>query len=611
MEDSEKTMALKKAYAEIILNTAKEAAVRVMVSEKKVARFQQDLSATKDEAVRLLVRWKQMMDAKTIEAEKTSLNQQKKIDELEAQLHEAEDIITDLRTELRYVQDKWEKVKKNEMQPLNVQITAEDASPQIDLMPVPITHSPLNLGFVTTTNSDLRNDTLDLKYLDDKCCNALRQDEQSDVSHLESHFAHNSDITTMLMRGKEPELYRNGCTQRIRALERKFLDERLLPPGGVEDPHSVLENELIMETIAEHDEKCLISSPKTKTKSMRTANFSRGEVKKPVKSSISRRRKTRFGRAKSTSRKSRAGQLIKPSPSSVLSHSRRYPSNRSVKSDECLQTVSSIKDDNMDVSGSEEELKHKSNCCKDESELIQNGKVCLKLESRGTIATSFKSHLCQFDETCCKSTTNSVSFNVNSGNNQLRIANNEAKIKPLPHLDPGLTLIKSDMDPISGSKNITMSSVKALNKCGLVQNIADKDMKLRDESMLDMQEGDTMLISKLPSSELSSDLIGVPLTHSNLKDAKASEETDASPIKVANDRLLKYTFQRKRKKESFSDSDEKTSAENISLKKRAGERQNNAQETEKPSLMNEMTRDSRRMAQVARQLISLSGKRWS
>ncbi|GLU11187.1 hypothetical protein SLE2022_279480 [Rubroshorea leprosula] len=609
MEDSEKTMALKKAYAEIILNTAKEAAVRVMVSEKKASRFQQDLSATKDEAVRLLVRWKQMMDAKTTEAEKTSLNQQKKIDELEAQLHEAEDIITDLRTELRYVQDKLEKVKKNEMQPLNVQITAEDESPQIDSMPVPITHSPFNLGFVATTNSDLRNDTLDQKYLDDKCCNALKQDEQSDISPLESHFAHNSDITTMLMRGKEPDLYKNGCTQRIRALERKFLDERLLPPGGVEDPHSVLENELIVETSAGHDEKCLISSPKSK--SMRTANFSRDEVKKPVKSCISRRRKTRFGRAKSTSRKSRAGQLIKPSPSSVLSHSRRYPSNRSVKSDECLQTVSSIKDDNMDVSGSEEELEHKSNCCTDESELIQNGKGCLKLESRDTIATSFKSHLCQFDETCCKTSTNSVSFNVNSGGNQLRIANNEAKIKPLPHLDPGLTLFKSDMDPISWSKNITMSSVKALNKCGLVQNIADKGMKLRDEPMLDMPEADARVISKLPSSELSSDLIGVPLTYSNLKDTKASEETDASPIKVANDRLLKYTFQRKRKKESFSDSDEKTSAENISLKKRAGERQKNAQETEKPSLMNEMTRDSRRMAQVARQLISLSGKRWS
>lgn len=57
-------VALKKAYADMILNTAKEAANRVMESEKKALRFQQDLCSTKDEALRLLVRLKQMIDAK-------------------------------------------------------------------------------------------------------------------------------------------------------------------------------------------------------------------------------------------------------------------------------------------------------------------------------------------------------------------------------------------------------------------------------------------------------------------------------------------------------------------------------------------------------------------
>ena len=45
----QKMVALKKAYAEIILNTAKEAAARVMQSEKKALRFQHDLCTTKDE----------------------------------------------------------------------------------------------------------------------------------------------------------------------------------------------------------------------------------------------------------------------------------------------------------------------------------------------------------------------------------------------------------------------------------------------------------------------------------------------------------------------------------------------------------------------------------
>jgi hypothetical protein len=55
---------LKRAYAEIILNTAKEAAARVMSSERKARSFQQDLRATKDEALGMLLRLKQMMDSK-------------------------------------------------------------------------------------------------------------------------------------------------------------------------------------------------------------------------------------------------------------------------------------------------------------------------------------------------------------------------------------------------------------------------------------------------------------------------------------------------------------------------------------------------------------------
>lgn len=62
--DLQKMVALKKAYAEIILNTAKEAAARIMVSERKALRFQQDLSASKEEALRMLLRLKHMIDSK-------------------------------------------------------------------------------------------------------------------------------------------------------------------------------------------------------------------------------------------------------------------------------------------------------------------------------------------------------------------------------------------------------------------------------------------------------------------------------------------------------------------------------------------------------------------
>ncbi|KAF3591039.1 hypothetical protein DY000_02025738 [Brassica cretica] len=120
MEESHKTTALKKAYAEIILNTAKESAARVMLSDRKSARFHHDLSETKEEALRLLVRLKHMIDAKTIEGDVISSNQQRQIDVLEAQLHEAEDIITDLRSEVRWVRDRLEKAKAFESQERNV-----------------------------------------------------------------------------------------------------------------------------------------------------------------------------------------------------------------------------------------------------------------------------------------------------------------------------------------------------------------------------------------------------------------------------------------------------------------------------------------------------------
>lgn len=58
----QKMMALKKAYAEIILNTSKEAAARIMASERKALRFQQDLCYLKEEALRMLLRLRQMID---------------------------------------------------------------------------------------------------------------------------------------------------------------------------------------------------------------------------------------------------------------------------------------------------------------------------------------------------------------------------------------------------------------------------------------------------------------------------------------------------------------------------------------------------------------------
>ncbi|CAH9067891.1 unnamed protein product [Cuscuta europaea] len=104
--------ALKAAYAEVILNTMKEAAARVMGSEQKARRLEKDLQSTKDESIRLLLRLKLMADAKVNEAETSSMNQQRRIDELEAQLNEAEGLVLELREELNTVREEFDETKK-------------------------------------------------------------------------------------------------------------------------------------------------------------------------------------------------------------------------------------------------------------------------------------------------------------------------------------------------------------------------------------------------------------------------------------------------------------------------------------------------------------------
>lgn len=55
---------MKKAYADMIFSTAKEAAARVMASDRRASNYQNELLMMKEEAVRLLLRLKHMSDAK-------------------------------------------------------------------------------------------------------------------------------------------------------------------------------------------------------------------------------------------------------------------------------------------------------------------------------------------------------------------------------------------------------------------------------------------------------------------------------------------------------------------------------------------------------------------
>ncbi|KAH6799010.1 hypothetical protein C2S51_035494, partial [Perilla frutescens var. frutescens] len=226
MDNKEKLIALQKAYADIILNISKEAAARVLSSEKRAVQYQHELKVAKDEALRMLLRLKQMMDARTSEAEAATLNQQKKIEELEAQLQEAEDIVNDLREELREVQAELERLKKNNLQNVN------DSSREV---PVTI-HSYESSKFlhpksrdefvvaseITMSNPSQQNECSKCYYSKKDCrCS----------SHIRSRH-----LPSIILRDsyKEPGLYRNGCTQRILACERNLLDKELCLPGEID-----------------------------------------------------------------------------------------------------------------------------------------------------------------------------------------------------------------------------------------------------------------------------------------------------------------------------------------------------------------------------------------
>ncbi|KAL6281201.1 hypothetical protein ACE6H2_018082 [Prunus campanulata] len=107
------------------------------------------------------------------------------------ELQEAEDIVKDLREELSEAQTQLEKATKNQPQPLaGESLDSDTAAP----------------GCYSA------NDALKDQY-----------------------YVPNPDFASLVMRSKEPELYRNGCTQRIRAFERNLLDENLSLSGLVDD----------------------------------------------------------------------------------------------------------------------------------------------------------------------------------------------------------------------------------------------------------------------------------------------------------------------------------------------------------------------------------------
>lgn len=498
MAADEKLRALKKAYADIILNTAKEAAARIMASERKAQRFQRELQIAKDEALRMLLRLKQMMDSKISDAELTSLSQQKKIDELEAQLQEAEDIVKDLREELREVNSELERVRSSKEKLLDDQhavaqrgISEENEAhySQSNVLP------PNQSDFRHVAAAELRD-----MY-------EFQKNESfkfySGMPYVGSLYLGCPDLPSIILRSKEPELYRNGCTQRIRASEGNLLNTLSGKIHKKKDEISTQED---------LGGKQIFSVPNCSL-----GNLSNVEKKVKADSQLGRwnpapifcvkkKRGTRYRKRTITSCRSFPDQLPRPNHAPDVS---------------CAAThLISVR---SDVHFEKNESKVASRLSSDEAE-------------RG------------LEVDCAETSENDIELG-NSAGVHSPVNGNEGTEK--------LALVMKDS---AGSPVVTV-----------------------DET--DLQKSNIALPIYEPNESTVMDGVGNQPIH---------------------ERIIKYTFQRKRKKDSLSESNGAVSLESDTFKRQIFGKQSDPVEQEKSSLVTESSRHCGHIAHIAHQLISLS-----
>ncbi|XP_039005215.1 uncharacterized protein LOC120132540 [Hibiscus syriacus] len=320
------------------------------------------------------------------------------------------------------------------------------------------------------------------------------------------------------MRRKEPDLYRNGCTQRIRALERCLLNEKLSPSGQVDDT----KNEDSREDEKGRDMHTKVPRPEEKIKVMQTDVH---DIIQALPVSHFRRKRKRAA---------------------------RYKKNR----------VSSSTDMRDQV-----------------------------------IAACQKSDLL-----CPENFSHAVDENPLFGGN-CRIINHDASKGSRTLSIPGSPSSAVKVVTESGYEKVDKDDFEFVKACDL-HNDKDNDKLLTDEKELSSPESGSAQNLGVASCKLDVEMVDVSAV--NL-DVKAPEVTEGSSPQPVNNKFLMYTFKRKRKKDSLSSPDRDCSLDKDTSKRKMEDKQNGSIDS---TLTAESSRDSRRLAQVARQIISLSEKKW-
>ncbi|KAK9116988.1 hypothetical protein Sjap_015935 [Stephania japonica] len=512
------------------------------------------MAAAKAEALSMLMRMKHMMDCKIGEMEGASLGQRRKIEELEAQLHEAEDMVTDLREQLRGLQDELENVRSDAGQSPGEQVIKEGADFRADISEDTKLNPSESVSLPSRESehqvlsiSEMKDSPLTEENIDVTRCStlgsAVAEDEPMGESPSDKICASNSDIGSLIMRSKETELYRNGCTQRIRAFESNLLNPKLPLLEEANGQHIKMKNEPIIRENETAEPVYVGASPIDSNGSKDQANglelLSRqyGNCDKnqnAIGTSFrrsSRRRRATYKSAEASSVTVKRRQSCNPS---ILSACKSRPG-----------VDNSIEESGEDLSNIVEQDEQKNS----DVSLVQN-----------------------------EQNNSDVSLVQNSSPDGI------------------------DMDPQLGCMDPTGMKAQ-VNQEVIVQKALDNDATTVNKS--ELSGGDTNFPDDSGVIGCKQNLEIVPPSCPDVKDDKQSETSNKVPTKAANDKLIKYTVRRKRKKEPLSCPEEDAP---LAVKK-SGEKPSSA-ELQNSSLIVESTRDSRRMFQVARQLISLSEKKW-
>ncbi|XP_008458708.2 uncharacterized protein LOC103498034 [Cucumis melo] len=579
-DEHQKMMALKTAYADIILNTVKEAAARVMVSDRKVICLQQDLCSVKDEALRMLLRLKNMIDSKMHEAEITSLCQRRKVEELEAKLHKAEDVITDLRMQLKEAKNQLEKEKKDKMQPFEGKIMNKITfSSRSTLEPDSSRPSSPELQ---TASSNLNSTKME--QIAQAMYNSVpRSIDHSSASHVDIVHSHDSDSTSTVLRIKEHRLSSKRCPQRIRSLERNFQDYGL--PLGIDVKDSqVLEGK----------------EPLVKRRNKEERDLSTRSVKLHTL-----RKTSQFGKCKTGTCRLHASQLTKPHhPSCIISICKPHLKDGVVRSNKSEYRPPLMVGSGNVTLNSRSPEEHKIDNYKDASGDSIEGlpKGNMKTGNLNGHSPDQPINPCDksFFPSPCSTSINLVDDNRKSGEYHSNITKHQTKMKKLTCLDPGLASTGSYIDSLSVLPSVT-ASVK-VNKSKVLENAANSK---KDSTALTVkQESGGIRNLIFPSSKSNSEM------NPDTKCEQIYEVTNYSPCQVDKKMFLRCSRQSKRKREAIDISDENISPGKSNAKRRLHEKLKFEPEFERSNLIRESTRESRQLSQVARQLVSLSRKRW-